>query len=150
MKKLLPIFVVLILLAGGVGVAGYLGLLAKESPAAGAEPGSAELVEMDTLVMSIIAHGSLKAHLSFAVTLEVYDERARIKVQRRELALRDAFIKDMHALLPLKQDQPGFVQGEYVRQRLLRIAERLLGPGQVRAIRVHSLSRRDLSQKTGA
>jgi hypothetical protein len=149
-KKILPIIIVLVLLAGGAGVAGYLGLMTKDSPAEGAESEPPQRVELHPFVISVLSRRGIRAHLTLVVTLEVAGEPGSVMVQRREPRLRDAFIKDLHALLPLKYDRPAFIEGEYLRQRLLRIAERTVGPGHVLAVRVRAMLRREMRQNAGA
>ena len=140
MKKLIIIFAALFLLLGGAGAAAYLGylplgFLGGEQVAAP----ETEMIEMGAFNLSVIRGGALKGRVTITISLEVKSGTDKFRVWRMQPVLRDAFIADLHAMLPLKIDDPGFIHGDFMRARLQAIADKRIGRGYVRKLRIYTV-----------
>lgn len=142
MKKLLIIFAVLVLPLGGAGAAAYLGLIplnvgADDRAAAGQAP--TERIEMAPFVLPVIRGGAFKGEVTLAIAIEVRSGPDKFRVWRLQPVLRDAYIKDLYALMSLKRHDTGFFESAYMRRRLRDIADKVVGPGLVRSVMVFRL-----------
>ncbi len=140
MKKFIIIFAVLVLLLGGAGAAAYLGYIPLGFGAdsiAQADDAPTERIEMDPFTMPVIRGGALKGEVTLSIALVVRSGADKFRVWRYQQVLRDAYIKDLHALLSLNLDDTGFLEGEFIRKRLQGIADKVVGRGFVRSVRVY-------------
>ena len=140
MKKVVIIFAVLILLLGGAGAAAYLGYIPLGFDAEStvqADDAPTERIEMDPFTMPVIRGGALKGEVTLSISLEVRSGSDKFRVWRFQRQLRDAYIKDLHALLSLNLDDIDFFEGEFIRIRLRDIADKVIGRGFVRSVLVY-------------
>ena len=140
MKKFIIIFAVLILLLGGAGAAAYLGYIplgfGAESTAQ-ADDAPTERIEMDPFTMPVVRGGALKGEVTLSISLLVRSGSDMFRVWRFQRQLRDAYIKDLHALLSLNLDDTGFLEGEFIQLRLRDIADKVIGRGFVHSVSVY-------------
>ena len=140
MKKFIIIFAVLILLLGGAGAAAYLGYIPLDFGAdstAQADDAPTERIEMDPFTMPVVRGGALKGEVTLTISLLVRSGSDMFRVWRFQRQLRDAYIKDLHALLSLNLDGTGFLEGEFIQLRLRDIADKVIGRGFVRSVSVY-------------
>ena len=139
MKKIIIIFAVLVLLLGGAGAAAYLGYIplgfGAESTVQ-ADDAPTERIEMDPFTMPVIRGGTLRGDVTLSISLKVRSGPDMFRVWRFQRQLRDAYIKDLHALMSLNLDEPDFLEGEFIRKRLRDIADKVIGRGFVRSVMV--------------
>ncbi len=155
MKKLVVVLVLVLLLAGGgAGAAYFLGylpnpLLMAHPPGPDGTGGGAgepiETVEMEVFNVTVIRDGSIGPFVTVAVTFECKDKNARINVYRQLPRIRDAFVQDFHAVLPLRPDGPAFLESPFMQRRLQRIAARIVGPEAIRSVWIESPPRLNLN-----
>ncbi len=140
MKKFIIIFAVLMLLLGGAGAAAYLGYIpldfgAEDTAQADDEP--TERIEMDPFTLPVIWGGALKGEVTLSIAIEVRSGPDKFRVWGFKRQLRDAYIKDLHALMSLNLDENGLFEGEFIRIRLRGIADKVVGRGFVRSVLVY-------------
>jgi hypothetical protein len=149
MKRLLLAILILVALGGG-GAAGWWFLL-REPPlddAAAAEEESGGLiaksryVELDPIVLPIIREGQIILHVNLVLNVELRRALPVEDISARELPLRDAMIRELHALYGLRYVQDRGFDLPIVRERLARRAEEIFGPETVATVLIHDVNQR--------
>ncbi len=138
--KIIIILAVLVLLLGGAGAAAYLGYIPLgfgTEDTAQVDDAPTERIEMDAFTMPVIRGGALKGEVTLSISLEVRSGPDMLRVWGLKRQLRDAYIKDLHALISLDLDDIGFFEGEFIRNRLKGIADKVVGRGFVRSVLVY-------------
>ena len=97
---------------------------------------------MDAFIVPVIRNGTIKSYITLAVTVECLDAGARVAGHRYLPFLRDAFLRDLHAVLPMQADQADFVESDFVRKRLRGLGESIVGPDLIHAVVVENLYKR--------
>ncbi len=149
MKRLVILVVIVLLVAGGGGAAWWF--LLREAPAdATAEADRApetedkdsvrkRYVELEPMVLPIIREGQVTLHLTVVLAVELITPMPEVDVARLQRPLRDAIFSELHAVYALRYVQEKGFDHPIVRERLMRASERILGPGQVRAVLVRKI-----------
>lgn len=149
MKRLLLAILILVALGGG-GAAGWWFLL-REPPlddAAAAEEEAGGLiaksryVELDPIVLPIIREGQIILHVNLVLNVELRRALPVEDISARELPLRDAMIRELHALYGLRYVQDRGFDLPIVRERLARRAEEIFGPETVATVLIHDVNQR--------
>jgi flagellar FliL protein len=160
MKKLI-VAVVALLLLGGVGFAAYtyFGTPAEAAAVegdkadaatkeqAGKDKAAADaaiaFVKMDSLVLPIVGKNGVSQVINLSVTLEVKDELTAKEIEKLTPRLRDAFIQDMYGVLTQKSAMAdGVVQVDFIKARLNKMTEKVLGPDKVKDVLLQTLQQR--------
>lgn len=140
MKIVLIAVVALVLLGGGGAAYWFLLHEAADSEAAAEEEFVPPIfVALEPITVPIIRDGQLSHHVQVDITLEVASEEARLLVVEEMPRLRDAFIAQLHGLLPLRRGTAEGFQPDYYKPRLMQVSEQILGPGQVQAILIQGV-----------
>jgi flagellar FliL protein len=139
--KIVLIAVVALALLGGGGAAYWFLLHEEADPEAAAEAEFVPpiFVTVEPITVPIIRDGQLSHHVQVDITLEVSNEEARALVVEEMPRLRDAFIAQLHALLPLRRGTEEGFRADYYKPRLMQVSERIVGPGQVQAILIQGI-----------
>lgn len=160
MKKLI-VAVVALLLLGGVGFAAYTYFGAPAEAAAvegdkdkvatkeqaekdkAAADAAVAFVKMDSLVLPIVGKGGVSQVINLSITLEVKDELTAKEIEKLTPRLRDAFIQDMYGVLTQKSAMAdGVVQVDFIKARLNKVTEKILGPDKVKDVLLQTLQQR--------
>lgn len=140
MKIVLIAVVALVLLGGGGAAYWYLLQDTADSEAAAKEAFVPPIfIDLEPLTVTVIRNGQLGNQVQVNITLEVSSEEARTLVQAEMPRLRDAFIAQLHGLLPLRRGTAEGFEPEYYKPRLMQVSEQVLGPGQVQAILIQGI-----------
>lgn len=160
MKKLI-IAVVALLLLGGGGFAAYTYFGAPAEAAAvegnkdeaaakeqaekdkAAADAAVAFVKMESLVLPIVGKDGVSQVINLSVTLEVKDELTAKEIEKVTPRLRDAYIQDMYGVLTQKSAMAdGVVQVDFIKARLNKVTEKLLGPDKVKSVLLQTLQQR--------
>lgn len=160
MKKLI-VAVVALLLLGGVGFAAYtyFGTPAEAAAVEGdkekavtkeqaekdkaAADAAIAFVKMDSLVLPIVGKNGVSQVINLSITLEVKDELTAKEIEKLTPRLRDAYIQDMYGVLTQKSAMAdGVVQVDFIKTRLNKVTEKVLGPDKVKDVLLQTLQQR--------
>ncbi len=142
-------------LAGALALAAFAAASAAaqapESASGGADWFGNERVQFFRLApfsIPVVRDGRLLRQVSLTVTLETGNVSQRNKVIERRLALQNAFLKDLYAVLALHDGEDGRALNlDTVKVRLRRVADGVLGPGIARDILIESVHVRRFPQE---
>ncbi len=146
-KILIAVVALLFLAGGGAGAYFYFSQSAEASvPGDGAHEAKAgkhakgddntanvsQFVELSPLILPIVDGSGVNQIISLVVALEVQGEDTAEMVESRMPKLQDAFIQDMYGVLSRQAAlKGGIIQVNYIKERLNRIANEVLGAGSV-------------------
>ncbi len=99
-------------------------------------------VPLNPLVISLIQEGEVTHHISMQLTLQLYDSWDKDLANRNMARLRDAFLREMHALFAMRIIRETGLESPLVRKRLMALCDRLLGEGIVADVLLRELERR--------
>ena len=150
-KKLIVILLVLLLLGGGGAGAAWWFLLRAPDEEAVVEETPPEVqpqifVELDPMVLPVIADGRVIRHLTMLILMEVPNDDSSIRAKSNMLRLRDAFRVEMSGLLAHKiiQGRPDVMP--LFSKRLKVVADRVLGKDHVQEVLVTVMDKRELGE----
>jgi len=157
MKKIIMLALVLILLVGG-GAGAYFTLLAKPAEASTGEDATAhveveeeyedehyEFVELEPLILPIVGDDGVSQTVSLVVVLEVMDTAAVHHVEEMTPKIKDAFIQDLYGTLSRHAAlKGGVIQVGYLKQRLNKISQKVLGEDQVHDVLLQVVQQRPI------
>lgn len=95
--------------------------------------------------VSVIRDGQVTDQVNFSIVVETKGDANRETVIRERFRVYDAYLRDLYGLLAIKRSDGQLFDPQVVKARLLRVSERLLGPGVVNDILVRGISQRPLS-----
>lgn len=90
-------------------------------------------IQVDPVVVPIIKDGELKRNVYIAMRLEVTEE-THAKVLANLERLHDVYLRALFEAVQDQEDEKNTLDLEPIRQRLLRITDRVVGPGEVNNI----------------
>ena len=150
MKKLVLIVLVLVLL-GGTGVAGWV-LFLKEDPEAMAEevveeppPGPPVYVRFNPLQLPLIGDDGIDQVIDIIVALQVPDDAAADQVIAMAPRINDAILRDLYGVLHTSRImRNGVVNVNAIKQRIVVVAQDIMGDEVVVDALVQGVSQRPL------
>ncbi len=150
MKKLVILLVVLLVLGGGGGAAWWFlmreqteGELAKISEEdATALISMIRVLRLDPIVLSVIREGQVTLHISAVVVIELEEALEQADLSTISEPLRDAMLSELYGVYAVRYVQERGYDIPIVRQRLGLAAERVLGEGSVKSLRLQDISKR--------
>lgn len=123
----------MLLLGGGAGAYVMLGK-SKPPPA----PAPVEVakpppiyVNAEPLSIPVMRGERIKNYFYVTVALQVASDAKRDEVRDQMPRLRDAYLRDLTSRPAMRQDVANAIDFDAVKQRLLAISEKMLGPGVV-------------------
>lgn len=135
MKRIILAVVAVLLIAGAGAAAWFFFIKAKPEDHVRDDvhetAGKPEFLELDSLSVPVIRGGRLDKYIMLRLTLEMKDAKAKAVGKEAMPLVKDAFLRDLHGFFA---DQPPTDEGidvRLVKARLMRVSERLFGPGQV-------------------
>lgn len=149
MKKLIIIFVLILLIAGGtVGVMKFLGLGPFHDPSAEQaeqkpkeiEAPEALFVDMEPLMINIMQGGAVMTTIQMEIKIETTGNENIIDIKRRLPVYKDAFMRDLHSFVPRMLNEIQRLDLPTIKQRLQLIAERIAErEGMINSILIQSI-----------
>jgi flagellar FliL protein len=91
-------------------------------------------IQLDPFVVPVIRNGQLQRHVTLSLTIEANNPASRTKVEAAMPRVRDAFARDLHALLAVVPYDGSGALLQSITQRLARVAERTVGGGLIKAV----------------
>ncbi|MDA5194092.1 hypothetical protein [Govanella unica] len=146
LKKLLLGLVVGLLLGGG-GAAGFFLFLQPKPAAVAPQPEAAKpvleavFVKLDRLSAPVISGDVVLGYMLFDLSLEVKKASDELLVVKRLPALRAAFLREVTSTSIGKPDQPFVVDYDGLTGRLKEVANRELGQGVLSRVLVVQTTR---------
>ncbi|WP_119165502.1 flagellar basal body-associated FliL family protein [Algihabitans albus] len=143
MKRLVILLVLLALLGGGGFAAWTYGMpLYEKMQAEKAAIKPAPLyVSLDKLLVPVIENNRVTHHLTLAISVEVAGPEADAKLREAMPRVIDAFNTELYGLMSLEFVRQGGAELPLVKQRLLLVSERELGPGVITDVLIRSVDR---------
>ncbi|MGO1117261.1 hypothetical protein ACTL6U_01030 [Rhodovibrionaceae bacterium A322] len=159
MKRIVPIFILFILLVAGGAAFWKFGMpllnqeeeVAAEEGAEGEgdeeeaeaeEVSTANTIAMSPMVLPVIKKGKVSQHVTVVIKLLVPDLYAENKLHNRLPRLRDAFLTEMHSLMSLRFVQENDKDMTFIRKRLMLVGDRILGEGVLEDVVIDGVERR--------
>ncbi len=155
MKKLILIFVAVLLIAGGtIGAMKFLGLGPFAPPPGEAEapaPRSAEpealFVDMEPIMINVMQGGDVLATIQMEIKLETAGRDNIIDIKRNLPHYKDAFMRDLHSFVPRMFREIERLDLPTIKQRLQLISDRIAGQqGIVNGVLIQSIIDTPLQQ----
>ena len=153
-KKIIVVIAAILMIAGSAFAAMQImeiGPFAPEPQAAEAEktghdsdsdtPAVPRFIELDPMVIPVIEGDRVAATVQIQLQLEISPQNES-EVRRLLPRLGDAFIRDLNGYLPRLMRREGFLDVDRIKQRLVIVAEKAIGPGLVDNVLVQSVSDR--------
>lgn len=118
-----------------------MGIGPPADPAAESAVGSKKpaYVDFGLLMVPIIQDRELKGRAEMIVRLQVSDDN-KVRVAQELPRLQHAYLQDMLGFLPLHLRESGDVRTAVISQRLVRVAEKTIGPGMVVDVVIEQIS----------
>ena len=105
----------------------------------------AQFVKLDPLILPVIDEYGVSQTISLIIAIEVEDEKQALNVRQYEPRLKDAFIQDMYGALSTQSAlQNGAIKTSYIKARLNRVTQNVLGEGQTRDVLLQVVQQRPL------
>jgi hypothetical protein len=150
MKKLVILLVVFLALGGGGGAAWWF--LLREQPegelAEISEEDATSLISvirvlrLDPIVLAVVREDQVTLHITAVVVIELTDSLESEALRKVSEPLRDAMLSELYGIYSVRYVQERGYDIPIVRQRLGLAAERVLGEGTVKSVRLQDIAKR--------
>jgi hypothetical protein len=150
MKKLVILLVVFLALGGGGGAAWWF--LLREQPegelAEISEEDATSLISvirvlrLDPIVLAVVREDQVTLHITAVVVIELTDSLESEALRKISEPLRDAMLSELYGIYSVRYVQERGYDIPIVRQRLGLAAERVLGEGTVKSVRLQDIAKR--------
>ncbi len=126
---------------------GLLLSLLTAVPAAAAEhqahpeaaPGTPVFVSLQPIVLPVIEGNTVTRQVGVVLTLELFEGQTALAIEERRRQLTDAFITELHRIYAWRSSADHVVNEVQIKERLLRVANGVMGAGVVRAVLIRQL-----------
>lgn len=147
MKKLIVLFLMLLLLIGGTAGALMLLELGPFKPKEGTvkkvirkqEKDTTVFIDMDPLAIPIFQGNKVVATIQILVKLETNSENNAEIIRDRMPVIIDAFVRDLHSFMPRLLKAKERVDVLIIKQRLKMVADKVAGKGLIQNVLVQSI-----------
>ena len=137
MKRLIVAGLAVLLIAGGGAAAWFFFL--KAAPGDNVRDvhdtaGKPEFLDIDSLSVPVIRDGRVQKYVLLRLTLEMKDAKAKNIAKDAMPLVKDTFLNDLHGYFADQPPSENGVDGidvRVVKARLMRVSDRLFGPGMV-------------------
>ncbi len=150
MKKLVILLVVFLVLGGGGGAVWWF--LLREAPEGdGAEIAAAEatalisrvrVIRLDPIILPVLREGQVTLHVTAVVVIELTGSLEREAMRKFAEPLRDTMLSALYGIYSVRYVQERGYDIPVVRERLILAAERVLGAGTVKMVRLQDINKR--------
>jgi hypothetical protein len=115
---------------------------AAAAPSGGPLAGSGKPgIDMPALFAPVTVNGELHYYLYLAIRLNVANDSQRTLVLEKIPYIQDAFLREVHRASLALGDDPDTIDGHGLTDRLLKEAERVVGPGVVVGLEFRNMVR---------
>lgn len=148
MKKLILLFLMLLMLIGGTAGALKLLELGPFKPKKGEvsikviqklEKDTTVFIDMDPLAIPIFQGNKVAATIQILVKLETNSEDNAEIIKDRMPVITDAFVRDLHSFMPRLLKAKERVDVLIIKQRLKMVADKVAGKGLIQNVLVQSI-----------
>ena len=150
MKKLVILLVVFLVFGGGGGGAWWF--LMRQQPEEGLAEISAEeatsliavirVLRLDPIVLPVVREGQVTIHITTVVVIELTEALEEADLRDFTEPLRDAMLSELYGVYSVRYVQERGYDIPVVRERLILAAERVLGEGTVKRVRLQDIGKR--------
>ena len=150
MKILVILLVVFLALGGGGGAAWWF--LMREQPegelAEISEEDATSLIpvirvlRLDPIVLAVVREDQVMLHITAVVVIELTESLKSEDLRKVSEPLRDAMLSELYGIYSVRYVQERGYDIPIVRQRLGLAAERVLGEGTVKSVRLQDIAKR--------
>jgi hypothetical protein len=149
--KILVILLVVFLVLGGGGGAVWWFLMREQPEGELAEISEAEatslismirVLRLDPIVLPVVREGQVTLHITAVVVIELTGALELKELREFSEPLRDAMLSELYGIYSVRYVQERGYDIPVVRERLSLAAERVLGEGTVKKVRLQDLSKR--------
>ncbi len=150
MKKLVILLVVFLVIGGGGGAVWWF--LLREAPEGEqvevAEADATALISMvrvirlDPIILPVLREGQVTLHVTAVVVIELTGSLEREAMREFAEPLRDTMLSALYGIYSVRYVQERGYDIPVVRERLILAAERVLGAGTVKMVRLQDISKR--------
>lgn len=107
---------------------------------------SAQYFRLAPFHLTVIRDGRVAGQVSLNVTVETASRSENQTIIEKRGQIHSAFLRDLHAVLSLDNGSGRAFSPNTVKTRLQNVADRLLGPGVIRAILIENVYTRNFDQ----
>ena len=105
-------------------------------------PGAPAYVTVPLFVIPVIENGQVTRTVSVGIGLELAKGKTLEDVKVKEAVLMDAFFQELYGLFAQRAGADRIAQPPIIKARLMRVADRILGPGVVQQVLILQLFER--------
>lgn len=105
-------------------------------------PGAPAYLTVPLFVIPVIEGGNVTRTVSVGIGLELVKGKTLEDVKAKEAVLMDAFFQELYGLFAQRASAERIAQPPIIKARLMRVADRILGPGVVSQILILQLFER--------
>ncbi len=150
MKKLVILLVVFLVLGGGGGAVWWF-LLRDAPEGERAEIAEADatalislvrVIRLDPILLPVLREGQVTLHVTAVVVIELTGSLELTAMREITEPLRDAMLSELYGIYSVRYVQERGYNIPVVRERLVLAAERVLGEGAVKTVRLQDINKR--------
>ena len=150
MKKLVIILVLLLLLAGAAA-AGWWFFLREQPEGEPADIDKSEatslidmswVIRVDPIILAVVREDQVTLHISTVVVIELNEAWQGEVLRSLSEPLRDSLLSTLYGIYSVRYVQERQFDLPIVRLRLSKAAEKVLGEGTVRQVRLQDITKR--------
>jgi hypothetical protein len=150
MKKLVILLVVFLVLGGGAG-AGWWFFLRDQPQGDEAEIAAQEatslvsisrVIRLDPIILPVLREGRVTLHVTAEVVIELSTALEMTDLRVFSTPLRDSMLRELYGIYSARYVQERGYGIPLVRERLILAAERVLGEGMVKTVRLQNINKR--------
>lgn len=105
-------------------------------------PGAPSYVVVPLFVIPVIEGGQVTRQVSIGVGLELVKGKTLQDIKPKETVLVDGFFKELYGLFGQRASADRLADPPIIKARLMRVADRILGPGVVQQVLILQLFER--------
>lgn len=107
-------------------------------------PDGPAYVRMDPIFIPIIEGTAIKRQFGITLMLELTADQTRSDVEAKRKQLTDAFFRDLYSFFQSSAGKGSRIDQVYLKTRLLRVTERVVGQHQVKEVLIEQFFERAL------
>ncbi len=149
--KILVILLVVFVLLGGAAAAGWWFFL-REPPEGEAAEASESIatslisqswvIRLDPIILPVVREGQVTRHVTAVVVIELTEPTETADLREFATPLRDSLLSELYGIYAVRYVQQRGYNIPVVMERLALAAERVLGEGSVRTVRLQDIGKR--------
>ncbi len=149
--KILVILLVVFLVLGGGGAAAWWFLLREAPEGEQAEVAEADatalisrvrVIRLDPIILPVLREGQVTLHVTAVVVIELTGSLETTAMRDIAEPLRDTMLSALYGIYSVRYVQERGYDIPVVRERLILAAERVLGAGTVKMVRLQDINQR--------